>query len=318
MRKKVFGIILGALLATIVLVPPARALEKVSVMLDWYPNPVHVPLYLAQAKGYFAAQGLEVDIMAPADPNDPLKLAAAGKIQFAVSYQPSVIMARDQGLPVVSLGTLVQHPLSCILYLKSSGIKTPADLKGRRIGYSVEPLYRVLFEAVAETAGLKKSDFELIRVGYNLSPPLLSGQVEAICGAFRNYEAIQIGMKGQDVGLFPFEESGVPDFYELVLISNSNLVKENPGRAEAFMAGLAKGISQTLTDPKAALEVFFKLNPELNDELNRKAFETTLPFFQGSPGQEPERWQKMQAFMLERGLIKKSTALKEMVRPGGK
>jgi putative hydroxymethylpyrimidine transport system substrate-binding protein len=165
-------------------------------MLDWFPNPDHAPVYVAKAKGFFAEQGLDVDIMVPADPNDPLKLVAAGKINFAISYQPSVITARSEGLPVVSIGALVQHPLSSILYLKSSGFKTPADLKGKRIGYSVEPLYRVLFEAVAEAAGLQTSDYDIYRVGFNLAPSLLSGKVDAAVGAFRNYEAIQIELEG--------------------------------------------------------------------------------------------------------------------------
>ncbi len=312
MRNRNLGMIIGILVLFLAAALPVQAGEKVTLMLDWYPNPVHVPLYLAQEKGYFADQGLEVEIQAPADPNDPLKLTAAGKIQFAVSYQPSVITARDRNLPVVSLGALVQHPLSCILYLKSSGITKPADLKGRKIGYSVEPLYRVLFEAVAQKAGLTKPDYEIFRVGYNLSPPLLSGKVDAVCGAFRNYEAIQMAQKGQEVGIFPFEEHGVPDFYELVLIVNSGLVKDKPDMAAAFVKALDQGIQETLARPEEALEIFFKILPELNNELNRKSFEATLSFIKGSPAQDPKRWEEVQEFMLERGLIKKKTPVKEM------
>ena len=314
MRRINLGIIIGMLVLFLAL--PALAAEKVTVMLDWYPNPVHIPIYLAQERGYFADQGLEVEIQAPADPNDPLKLTAAGKVQFAVSYQPSVITARDRDLPVVSLGALTQHPLSCILYLKSSGITKPADLKARKIGYSVEPLYRVLFETVAQKAGLKKSEYGLFRVGYNLSPMLLSGKVDAICGAFRNYEAIQIAQKGQEVGIFPFEEHGVPDFYELVLIANSKLVKDKPEMAKGFIKALDQAIKETLAQPDEALKMFFHLLPELYDELNRKSFEATLPFFQGSPDQDPQRWVQVQEFMLERGLIQKKTPIQDMVWTG--
>ena len=178
--RKYFSILFPMLVVLVGLAWPGPVLagEKVTCMLDWYPNPDHVPLYLAQSRGLFAAQGLDVDIQVPADPNDPLKLVAAGQVDFAVSYQPSVIMAAAEGLPVVSLGALVQHPLSCILYLEDSGLKTPADFKGRTIGFSVEPLYRVLLETVAETAGLKPGDYQAVRVGFNLTPPLLSGQVD--------------------------------------------------------------------------------------------------------------------------------------------
>ncbi|MGD8372067.1 MAG: ABC transporter substrate-binding protein, partial [Syntrophobacterales bacterium] len=294
----------------------ATAGDRVSCMLDWFPNPDHAPLYLAQAKGFFAEEGLEVDLMVPADPNDPLKLVAAGKVNFAISYQPSVITARSEGLPVVSIGALVQHPLSSILYLESSGFKSPADLKGRRIGYSVEPLYRVLFEAVAEKAGLQASDYEIYRVGFNLAPSLLTGKVDAVVGAFRNYEAIQIELEGKKVGIFPLEEHGIPDFYELVIITHPNEITAHPTRVKAFMRGLTKGIQQTIDDPKACLETFLKLHPDLRDELNRRAFQATLPFFKGSPEQKTSRWVEMQTFMFERGLIRRASPVEELIWSG--
>ena len=312
-RAKTVVILICSLAWFCGLAPKAAAADKVSFMLDWFPNPDHAPLYVAKAKGFFEQEGLDVDIMVPADPNDPLKLVAAGKINFAISYQPSVITARSAGLPVVSIGALVQHPLSSILYLKSSGFKTPSDLKGRRIGYSVEPLYRVLFEAVAEKAGLKKSDYEIYRVGFNLAPSLLTGKVDAVVGAFRNYEAIQIELEGREVGIFPLEDHGIPDFYELVIITHPMELKNNLGRVQAFMRCIAKGINKTLGDPKDSLETFLKLHPDLRDELNRRAFQATLPFFQGSPNQEPSRWVEMQQFMLERGLIKRVTSVDEMI-----
>lgn len=292
---------------------PAAAAEKVRCMLDWFPNPDHVPLYVAQQEGYFAKEGLEVDLMVPADPNDPLKLVAARKVHFAISYQPSVIIARSEGLHVTSIGALVQHPLSTILFLKSSGFQSPGDLKGRRIGYSVAPLYQVLFEAVAEKAGLKPSDYKLYRVGFNLVPPLLSGQVDAVIGAFRNYEAIQIELEGKEVGIFPLEENGIPDFYELVVITHPQEIQERPSRVKGFVRGISRGIQRTLRQPTQALEIFMKAHPDLRDELNRRAFQATLPFFEGSPHQESARWKKLQSFMLDRRLIKKVSPIEDLI-----
>ena len=287
--------------------------KKVQCMLDWFPNPDHVPLYVAQNEGFFAKEGLDVDLMVPADPHDALKLVAAQKIDFAISYQPSVIIARSQGLPVTSIGALVQHPLSTILFLKSSGFKTPADLKGRKIGYSIAPLYEVLFEAVAENAGLKPSDYEMYRVGFNLVPPLLTGQMDAVIGAFRNYEAIQIELEGKEVGIFPLEENGVPDFYELVIITNTKRIKEDPATVRGFMRALSRGIEETLAQPEKALRIFLKQHPNLRDELNRRSFEATLPFFKGSPHQEAGKWKIFQNFMLNRGLIKKTSSIRDLM-----
>lgn len=293
----------------------AQALERVKCMLDWFPNPDHVPLYVAREKGYFERQGLDVDLMVPADPNDPLKLVAAGKVDFAISYQPSVIIARSQGLPVVSIGALIQHPLSSILFLRSSGIRTVADLKGKRIGYSVAPLYQVLFETVAEKAGLRPSDYTLHRVGFNLVPPLLTGKVDAVVGAFRNYEAIQIELEGKQVGIFPLEEHGIPDFYELVFITNARKTREDPRMIRRFLAALREGIHKTLSDPRGAFDSFVKANPGLRDEFNRRAFEATLPFFRGSPSQKASKWVVFQRFMLDRGLIRRSSPIEELIWP---
>ncbi|MEW6266954.1 MAG: ABC transporter substrate-binding protein [Thermodesulfobacteriota bacterium] len=309
-------VILGILAVWLLMAGPAWSADKVAFMLDWYPNPDHVPLYLAAEAGFFKDEGLEVDIIPPADPNDPLKLVAAGKIPFAVNYQPGVIMARAEGLKVVSIGALVQHPLSCILFLKSSGFKTPADLKGRRVGYSVDPLYRVLFEAVAEKAGLGPKDYELIRVGFNLTPPLLSGQVDAVCGAFKNYEAIQVELEGKAAGIFALEEHGVPDFYELVLITNAEEIKARPARVQAFMRAVTKGIERTLADPQGSFEVFLKKHPDLRNELNRRSYQASLASFKGSPAQDGAKWEKFQEFMLKRRLIEKPMPLTDMIWPG--
>ena len=297
--------------------PPAvcPAEEKISLMLDWYPNPDHAPVYLAVHEGLFKKNGLIPDVMVPADPNDPLKLVAAGQVDFAIGYQPSVTMARAKDLPVVSIGSLVQHPLSCILYLQSSGIKTPADLKGKRIGYSVEPLYNVLFEAVAEKAGLKPKDYELVRVGFNLSPPLLAGQVDAVIGAFRNYEAIQVELEGKKVGIFFLEEHGVPDFYELVFIAGEKTIQKREGIVRAFMKTMTEGIERTVADPAAALKALVALNPDLSDELNKRSLAATVPYFKGSPSQDLGRWAALQDFMHQRGLIEKKTPVEAMVWP---
>lgn len=291
----------------------AADLQRVRLMLDWFPNPDHVPIYVAKEQGIFKQNGLDVEILIPADPNDPLKLTAAGKVEFGINYQPNVIIARSKGLPLISIGALIQHPLSTIMYLKGSGIKEIKDFKGKKIGYSVAPLYEVLFEAVAESSGLKRRDYDLIHVGFNLVPILLSGKVHAVVGAFRNYEKIQVELEGKKVGLFPLEENGVPDFYELIFISHEKMLKKDPKAVRNFMESIKKGIEITLQKPDKAFGIFLEAHSNLRDELNRRSFKATLPFFKGSPSQSVQRWEVMQDFMLSRGLIKKKTELKKLM-----
>jgi putative hydroxymethylpyrimidine transport system substrate-binding protein len=313
LRRKTTWIAFLVVLSAISVPLTAAAADTVKLMLDWYPNPDHAPLYIAERHGFFKDEGLVVDIMTPADPNDPLKLVAAGKIDLAVSYQPSVHIAAAEGLPVVSIGALVQHPLSSILCLKSSKIEDMADFKGKKIGYSVEPLYRVFFEVMAGEAGLKKSDYETIHVGFNLAPHLLSGKVDGVIGAFRNYEAIQVELAGKNVTVLPLEEIGIPDFYELVIIGRTDLIEQNKASVRSFLKALSRGIDWTLSHPEKSLQVFLNMHPDLDDDLNRRAFNATLPFFIGSPEQSVDRWQTMQDFMVTHGLIDRSVPVEQLI-----
>jgi len=283
--------------------------EPVTLMLDWFPNPDHVPVYVALEKGFFAAGGLEVELQVPADPNDPLKLVAAGRVDFAVSYQPSVIIARSEGLPILTIGVLIEHPLSTIMYLRESKITKPSDFKGKKVGVSVSPLYDALFEAVAEKGGLRKEDYQLINVGFNLTPALLSKQVDAVVGAFKNYEKIQAELEGAQVDILPLEENGVPDFYELVLITSDSHVSKRSKIVDGFMRGLAQGIEFTLTNPDQAFAIFLDKNPDLRDELNKRAFDATLPYFPKGQAQSAEKWIVFQDFMLGRKLIAQKSAV---------
>ena len=101
--------------------------EKITIGLDWFINPDHAPLIIAEKRGYFKEMGLEVEMIEPADPNDPPKLVAAGKLDLAISYQPQLHIQIDQGLPVVRVGTLVSVPLNALVVLKDGPIKSIAD-----------------------------------------------------------------------------------------------------------------------------------------------------------------------------------------------
>jgi putative hydroxymethylpyrimidine transport system substrate-binding protein len=282
-----------------------KKLQDITVLLDWFPNADHVPIYAAQQKGIFAKHGLNIDFLPPSDPSAPLKLVAAGKYAFAVNYQPSVTIARSQGLPVKSIGILVEHPLNTISFLKASGIKTPADLKGKTIGYAVAPLDVVLFETIAREAGLGKDDYELINIGFNITPSLLSGKVHAVIGAYWNYEINELDLEGHPAGYFPLEKHGVPDFYELVVISNDTFLQNEPETAKRFIMAIEEGLAYTKQHPEDALAAYFAANPDVRKELDAKAFQATLPVFANRQEQSLAKWQAFAAYALKNGLIDK-------------
>ncbi len=289
------GIVLGIIIS----------LSKISLMLDWFPNADHVPVYVAQKKGIFKNNGLDVEILVPAETADPLKIAASGKVDVAINYMPEVVIARSQGLKVKSIGVLVEHPLITILYLQDSGIRKPTDLKGKRIGYAVPHLQEILFRAFARFNGLRDDDYELINIGFNITPSLLTHRVDAVIGAYRNYEKNEIELEGKKTGMFLLEENGIPDFYELVFISSDRVIEKKEEELRAFVKSIDEAIRWTREHPEEALEIYFRANPDVRKDLDRKAFYDTIDLYAHSQVQSPEKWKKFIEFAVKEGIIKK-------------
>ena len=293
----------GLMAASLMTSLPALAQDKLSVMLDWFVNPDHAPLVVAQEKGFFKDAGLEVTLTAPADPNDPPKLVAAGGADIAVSYQPQLILQVDEGLPLVRIGTLVSTPLNSVVVLRDGPVKTLKDLKGRKVGYSIAGFEDALLGAMLEKEGLSLKDVELVNVNFSLSPSLLSGQVDAVVGAFRNFELNQMEIEKHPGRAFYPEEEGVPPYDELILVARKD--KANDPRFKRFLAAVERATLYILNHPEESQAAFVKGRPELNDELNRRAWADTLPRFSHSPAAlDAERYTRFAEFLKARGLIK--------------
>ena len=288
-------------------------MEKVTLLLDWFPNVDHAPLYVAQENKIFSKHGLEVELLWGGDPDAPLKLVAAAEYPFAVSYQQSVTIARasEEVLPVKSIGLLVEHPLNTISFLKKTGIETPADFKEKKIGYTVAPLDVLLFNAIAANAGLAEDDYELINVGTNILAPLLSGQIDAVIGPFRNYEINMLKLEGAEADFFALEKHGIPDYYELVIITNDAYLEKYPKTAKKLMMAIQEAIQFTKEKPDDALQLFFQANPDATKELEELAFRDTLDLFATTQVQSEEKWDAFAKFAYEKGLISKTVKAKD-------
>ena len=288
-------------------------LQKVTLLLDWVENIDHVPLFVAKEQT-FKKHGLNVDLQWGGDPDAPLKMVAAGKYPFAVSYQQSVTIARasDNEIPVKSIGLLVEHPLNTITFLKKSGIKTPADFKGKKIGYTVAPLDVLLFNTIAANAGLSEDDYDLINVGTNIIAPLVHNQIHAVIGPFRNYEINLLKLEGIDADFFPLEEHGIPDYYELVIITNDTYLDNHPDTAKKLMMAIQEAIAFTKKSPDMALQMFFTANPDKNKELEELAFRDTVDLFATTQIQSKEKWDAFTKFALENKLISKEVKAEDL------
>jgi putative hydroxymethylpyrimidine transport system substrate-binding protein len=299
--KRLRALILGlACLAAM----PAAAADKLTVLLDWAVNPDHAPLILAKTQGYFAARGLEVELIAPSDPNDPPKLVAAGHADLAVTYQPQLILLVDQGLPLKRVATLIDTPLNCLAVLADGPVKSIADLKGRKIGYSVAGFEDALLSTMLATAGLTNADVQLINVNFALATSLAAGQVDAVIGAYRNFEIPEMALLGKPARIFPVEDHGVPSYDELIIAAGAD--KADDPRIARFVAALEDGARYTINHPDEAWAAFIEAYPELNDELNRQAWALTLPRFAASPAAlDPGRFTRAASFLHQAGLITK-------------
>ncbi|WP_300071349.1 ABC transporter substrate-binding protein [uncultured Ruegeria sp.] len=281
---------------------PAWAEDKMTVLLDWFINPDHGPIIVAQENGYFAEQGLKVEIVPPADPSAPPRLVAAGQADLAVSYQPQLHLQIHEGLPLKRVGTLVATPLNCLLVLEDGPIKSPADLKGKKIGFSVAGVEEAVLSTVLGKYGVKLDEVELINVNFSLSPSLMTGQVDAVIGAYRNFELNQMDIEGVPGTCFYIEEEGVPAYDELIYVANPETVDID--KVTRFLAATEKATQYIVNNPDKSWEIFSGTSPELQDELNARAWVDTLPRFALRPaGLEAGRYARFEAFLKDSGMI---------------
>jgi putative hydroxymethylpyrimidine transport system substrate-binding protein len=292
----------SAALALALSAVPAAAADKMTVLLDWFLNPDHAPLIVARDKGMFAAQGLDVELIAPADPSAPPRLVAAGQADIAVSYQPELNLAVKEGLPLVRFATLVETPLNTVMALDGGPVKSLADLKGKKIGFSVGGFEDAILGSMLATAGLKLSDVTLINVNFALTAALVSGQVDAVVGGFRNFEATELDLAGKKAVTFYPEENGVPAYDELIYVAAKAKIADP--RLPRFVAAVETATLWMSNHPAEAWEIVKKADAKLDDELNRRAFFDTLPRFAKRPGAlDVGRTERLAAFLKERGLI---------------
>lgn len=299
---------LGIIVTIIMITTPAFAEDKLTLLLDWFVNPDHAPVIIAQQGGFFEQEGLQVEMVEPADPSAPPRLIAAKQGDIAISYQPTLYQQVEQGLPLVRIGTLVATPLSSLVVVKEGPIENISDLKGKKIGFSVSGFEDAMLQAMLGSVGLKFEDVELINVNFSLSPALLSGKVDAVVGAFRNFELTQIRLEGHEGRAFFPEEHGVPMYDELIYIVHKDSLKDE--RLLRFMRAVEQAVIFLTNHPNDAKELFFNAYPQLNDELNQTAWNDTLPRFAKRPAAlDTGRYNRFAEFMKQSGLISKVESL---------
>ena len=286
---------------------PAQS-RSFSLMLDYFPNADHAPIYAAQANGNFKRAGLDLKIRQPADPSAPLKQVAAGRVDLAVSYEPEVLRARDKGLKVVAVGALVRTPLTSIISLPKAKISSAADLEGKTVGTAGIDYQHAYLQSILDKANVPQSSVKERNVGFNLVPMLLTGKVDAILGGFWNYEAIDLEQRKKHPKVIRLADAGVPTYDELVFVANADAVEQNGPLIRSFIQALSTGAAQLQRDPAAGVSALVKANRDLDPKLQAASVKATLPYFLPETGrpygwQDPRRWARFAQWMQDNRLI---------------
>jgi putative hydroxymethylpyrimidine transport system substrate-binding protein len=291
--------------------------QPFSLTLDFYPNPDHVGIYMAQKLGYFREAGLDVQIHAPADPSAPIKQVAAGQTDLAISYEPEVLLAHDKDLGVVAVGALVNRPLTSMIWLKESKIKGIGSLRGKTVATAGIPYQDAFLKTILARANLSPSDVKAVNVGFGLLPALVGGSAQAMLGGFLNVEGVDLRLRGKNPVVTPVDKLGVPTYDELVLVAQRKRLEEDPEAIRLFVAALARGTGAAVANPKAATKALLEANRDLDPKLTEAEVEATLPLL-GSPGKagsgsagaeppygfmDPGEWTRFIAWMRDNELI---------------
>lgn len=282
--------------------------KQVELMLDYFPNADHAGIYAAAAGGHFEQAGLDVDIREPSDPAAPIRQVAAGRVDLAISYEPEVLRARDQGLDVVSVAALVQEPLTSIISLPEGKVRRPADLARKTVGTAGIDYQEAYLQAILREAGVDPGSVKLRNVGFGFSPALITGRVDATLGAFWNYEGTELKLRGKRPRIIRIEDAGVPSYDELLLVANEAALERDADKIRAFIGAVFRGTRDLRKDPETAIDGLLEANPDLDPELQRKVVDVTLPLFFPPEGQpfgwhDPAQWDEFSAWMKDNGLL---------------
>lgn len=282
----------------------------ITLALDWFPNANHIGLYIAEDKGYFKDEGLNVEIRTPSDPSAILQTVASGTDDFGINYQPDLLIARDAGIPVISILGMVQHPLNSVMTLHSSGYTSLSDLKNKKIGYPGIPWNEDALNTMLKSDGLSGiDDIELVNVSWELGTSLMSEKVDAVIGAYFTHESISLENQGYPVDIFRMEDWGVPDYYELILVTSEMYLKNNPKIVEGFTRAVTKGYRDAIQDPQLGVDVLKKYSPDIDESIDRPGADLLQKLWIDSNGgfgkQTYNKWNNFGNWMKSNDIISK-------------
>jgi putative hydroxymethylpyrimidine transport system substrate-binding protein len=284
--------------------------EQFTLALDFYVNPDHAGVFEAIDNGYFRDAGLDVEPQTPSDPSAPIRQVAAGRADLAISYEPEVLLAHDQGLPVKAVAAVVPTPLTSLIWLRESGIRSVKDLRGNTIATAGIPYQDAYLDAILDRAGLSPNDVETVDVQQGLLPAILSARAQAMLGGFLNVEGVDLQLRGRDPTVIPVNELGIPTYDELVLVANSDTLDERSDDIRLFIDALERGTRAAVDDPQSATQAILDAGKGLDPKITAAEVRRTLPLLLPKQSKrpygymDPKEWERFAQFFADQGVIK--------------
>ncbi|MQF85380.1 MAG: pyrimidine biosynthesis enzyme [SAR202 cluster bacterium] len=292
--------------------------KELSLALDWYPNSNHAGIYSAIDEGFFDEEGIKLSVYTPSDPTAIISSVASGRDDFGLSYHPDILQAQSAGLEIVSVLSISQHPLNSIMTLKKSSIKNPSDLKGKVVGYPGIPSNKAMLETVLSSQNININDVETVDVGFELVKALVSGSVDAIIGAYWTHESIVMELQGYEIEIMRLEEWGVPDYYELILITNKSFLEENKSEVEKVVNSFKKGYEFSIRNPQESITSLISIVGEeiVEEDVERAGVELLIPMWQSNNlpfgHQDISKWEETYEWMYQNNFLEKELIIENL------
>ncbi|MCP4315786.1 MAG: ABC transporter substrate-binding protein [Hyphomicrobiales bacterium] len=280
-----------------------NSLKKIAVGIDWFVDPNHGPLVVALERGFFADAGLDVTLVPPENTMGNVTMVLDGRVAIGMSDQPRTQIEVAGGSPLVIIGTLITEPLNVILAVEGGPIKSTEDLRGKRIGYAdSQTTESDLLKISLAAHDIPMSEVTLVNVGFAMVPALLEGKVDVLTDAYSNFEPFQVELAGKTPLVLDIEKGAMPAYSELVYIVNRDIV--DPDVVDKFLVAVERGAKALVEDPDAAWELFIKYDPKLDNELNRKSWDATVPLFSTNPAKlDKEKFAEFATFLVANDLV---------------
>ena len=292
--------------------------NELSLALDWYPNSNHAGIYSAIDEGFFDEEGIKLSVYTPSDPTAIISSVASGRDDFGLSYHPDILQAQSAGLEIISVLSISQHPLNSIMTLKKSEIKNPSDLRGKVVGFPGIPSNRAMLETVLANQNININDVETVDVGFELVKALVSGSVDAIIGAYWTHESIVMELQGYEIEIMRLEEWGVPDYYELILITNKSFLEENKSDVEKVVNSFKKGYEFSIKNPQESITSLISIAGAeiVEEDVERAGVELLIPMWQSNNlpfgHQDISKWEETYEWMYQNNFLEKELIIENL------